>query len=281
MKKLFQIIGFISLMGFSFFYTEKTVSVVKEYDDIMISIRSIEKKYKKEPIQATITGNKIIPGVSGSKIDINRSYSKMKRYGSFEESLIVLKKIKPNNLLEKNKHKYIIGGNKNKKIVSLIFLVDKNDNIDEIINILDKKEVKGNFFVDGKWLEKNNNLVPILVRENHVVGNLSYNNDYLDSSFIWIETIIEKIGKQDIGYCYSEEENKDIINTCKRNNNYTIMPNIIIENNPYSEVKEKLVSGSIISFKINDNLVEELPIVINFIKSKGYKIENLNIHLEE
>ncbi|MBE6160167.1 MAG: hypothetical protein E7157_03880 [Lactobacillales bacterium] len=281
MKKLFQIIGFISLMGFSFFYTEKTISVVKEYDDIMINIRSIEKEYKKEPIQAIITGNKIIPGISGSKIDINRSYSKMKRYGKFEKSLIVLKKIEPNNLLEKNKHKYIVSGNKNKKMISLIFLVDKNDSIDEIINILDKKEIKGNFFVDLKWLEKNNNLIPILVRENHIVGNLSHNMDYLDSSFIWMETIIEKIGNQSIGYCYSEKENKDIISICKKNNNYTIMPNIIIEDNPYTNVKEKLVSGGIISFKINDNLIEELPIIINFIKSKGYKVENLNIHLEE
>ena len=50
MKKLFQIIGIISLMGFSFFYTEKTVSVVKEYDTIMIDIKNVEKKYKKDAL---------------------------------------------------------------------------------------------------------------------------------------------------------------------------------------------------------------------------------------
>lgn len=279
MKKLFQIIGFISLIGFSFFYTEKTISVVKEYDDIMINIKSVSNKYQKDYIDASIVGNKIIPGVSGVKVDLNRSYSKMKRYGSFEESLIVLKKVNPSISLEKNKHKYIISGNQNKKMVSLIFLVDVNSNIDNIIKILDKKGVKGNFFVDGKWLEKNSNLVPILIRENHVIGNLSYNNDYLDSSFVWMETIIEKIGKQSVGYCYTEVENKDIIDTCKLNDNYTIMPSIVVKNSPYMEVRENLKSGSIISFKINSRLEEELPIIINFIKSKGYKIENLNEHL--
>ena len=279
MKKLFQIIGFISLIGFSFFYTEKTISVVKEYDDIMINIKSVSNKYQKDYIDASIIGNKIIPGVSGVKVDLNRSYSKMKRYGSFEESLIVLKKVNPSISLEKNKHKYIISGNQNKKMVSLIFLVDVNSNIDNIIKILDKKGVKGNFFVDGKWLEKNSNLVPILIRENHVIGNLSYNNDYLDSSFVWMETIIEKIGKQSVGYCYTEVENKDIIDTCKLNDNYTIMPSIVVKNSPYMEVRENLKSGSIISFKINSRLEEELPIIINFIKSKGYKIENLNEHL--
>ena len=279
MKKLFQIIGFISLIGFSFFYTEKTISVVKEYDDIMINIKSVSNKYQKDYIDASIVGNKIIPGVSGVKVDLNRSYSKMKRYGSFEESLIVLKKVNPSISLEKNKHKYIISGNQNKKMVSLIFLVDVNSNIDNIIKILDKKGVKGNFFVDGKWLEKNSNLIPILIRENHVIGNLSYNNDYLDSSFVWMETIIEKIGKQSVGYCYTEVENKDIIDTCKLNDNYTIMPSIVVKNSPYMEVRENLKSGSIISFKINSRLEEELPIIINFIKSRGYKIENLNEHL--
>lgn len=281
MKKLFQIIGIVSLMGFSFFYTEKTVSVVKEYDTIMIDIKNVEKKYKKDAINAVIKDDFIIPGLSGEKININKSYSRMKRYGSFEESLIVLDKTTPKILLEKNKDKFITKGNPNKKMVSLIFLIDKNDNIDNLIKILDKKEVKGNLFVDGYWLEKNSNLIPILIKENHIIGNLSYNNDYLDSSFVWMETVIEKIGKQKIGYCYSDSKDKEILKICKLNNNYTIVPNIIINKNPYTEVKEKLESGSIISFKLNDRLEEELPIIINYIKSRGYKITNLEEHLKE
>lgn len=281
MKKLFQIIGFISLMGFSFFYTEKTVSVVKECDDIMISIREKQNDYKKEAIDAKINKNTIVPGLSGESINLNKSYSKMKRYGKFEESLIVIRKTQPKITIEKNKDKYIVSGNKQKKMVSLIFIVDKNDELDEIIKILDKKEVKGNFFVDGLWVEKNTNLISILIKENHNVGNLSYNRDYTDSSMIWIETIIEKIGKQKIGYCYNEEENKEALKICELNDNYTIRPNIIVKNNPYIKVKQNLDSGSLISFKINDQLIEELPIIINYIKSRGYTIETLDKHLKE
>lgn len=268
-------------MGFSFFYTEKTVSVVKEYDSIMIEIKKIENKYKNPGENATIKDDTIIPGLSGEKLNINKSYSRMKRYGKFEESLIVLDETKPKILLEKNKDKFIIKGNKNKKMVSLLFLIDKNDNIDNLIKILDKKEVKGNLFVDGYWLEKNSNLVPILIRENHIIGNLSYNRDYNDSSFVWMETIIEKIGKQKTGYCYSESKDKELLKTCKLNNNYTIIPNIIINKNPYTEVKNNLESGSIISFNLNSELEEELPIIINYIKSRGYKITNLEEHLKE
>ena len=36
MKRFFEILGFLSLVCFSFFYTEKTIDVVKEVDDIMI-----------------------------------------------------------------------------------------------------------------------------------------------------------------------------------------------------------------------------------------------------
>lgn len=281
MKRLFQIIGFISLIGFSFFYTEKTVNVVKEYDNIMIQIKSVANNYKKDAINAIINKNTIVPGISGESINLNKSYSKMKRYGMFDPSLLVIRKTMPDITLEKNMDKCIISGNKEKKMVSLIFLVDKNDNIDEIIKILDQKQVKGNFFVDGYWLEKNNNLVPFIVKQNHIIGNLSYNRDYNDDSFIWMETIIEKIGKQKRGYCYLEDIDKNTLKICKKNNNYTIMPNIIIKNNPYIKIKENLQSGSIISIDINNQLVKELPIIINYIKSKGYKIENLNIHLDE
>lgn len=266
-------------MGFSFFYTEKTVSVIKDYDNIMIELKKIQNKYKKNAVEAIIRDNTIIPGISGEEIDLNKSYNKMKRYGSFEESLICLKKIKPKNILKDNNDKYVIGSTKNN--ISIIFLVEENDNIDEIIKILDKKNVKGNFFVDLKWLEKNSNLVTILVREGHVIGNLSNNMDYSDNSFLWMETVIEKIGKQKKGYCYVEEKNKDILKICQLNDNYTIIPTIISTRNFYSTIKSNLASGSIISVSINNELIEELPVIINYIKSRGYKIENLNDQLKE
>ena len=152
MKKLFQIIGIISLMGISFFYTEKTVSVVKEYDDIMITLKNNQNKYNKIYENAIINKDTIIPGISGSKVDLNKSYSKMKRYGKYNESLIVIKKIKPKISIDNNK-KCIISGNKKIKNISLVFIGD----IDNIINILDKKNVKGNFIVSNDWIENNMN----------------------------------------------------------------------------------------------------------------------------
>ena len=40
MKKYFEYIGLITLVCFSFFITEQTVTVVKEVDDIMVQIKN-------------------------------------------------------------------------------------------------------------------------------------------------------------------------------------------------------------------------------------------------
>ncbi len=268
-------------MCFSFFYTEKTVNVVKEYDNIMITLKNEASKYESLAIDAKIVNNTIIPGLNGKKVNLNKSYSKMKRYGSYNESLLVFSSKSPKITLEKNKDKYIISGNKEKKMVSLIFLVDENTKIDKILQILKEKNIKGNFFVEGLWLEKNSNLAVSLINDKHNIGNLSYNLDYNNSSFIWMDTIIKKIGKQKTSYCYNEKEDKSALSICSLNKDYTIRPNIITNKNPLKKIKESLSSGSIISMKINSETEEQLKLIINYINSKGYKIVNLEEHLKE
>lgn len=95
-----------------------------------------------------------------------------------------------------------------------------------------------------------------------------------------LDTIIKKIGKQKEGYCYAEIENESNLQICSLNKNYTIKP-IFINENYTKNLKENLKPGAIISFEINDNLKKELPIIINYILSKGYKIDNLNNLLSE
>ncbi len=166
-------------------------------------------------------------------------------------------------------------------MVSLIFLVEENDQIDTILKILDEKDVKGNFFVDGKWLEKNNDILVQLMHQGHNVGNLSYNRDYSDSSYAWMDTFIKKVGKQKIGYCYNEVADLTTLKLCSLSKNYTIRPNIIVKNYPLKEIKEQLSAGSIISMPIHKTVEKELPTIISYMISKGYKIESLQNHLDE
>lgn len=280
MKKFFSYLGIFCLLLVSFFYTEKTVSVVKEYDDVMIQIKEYSLNNKKEPINAYIDGNTIIPGIMGYQVDINKSYHNMKRYGKFDSSLLEYENVIPSITMNNNKDKYIISGNPDKRLVSLIFIVDENSDVESILSILNKEKIKANFFINDIWLENNSHKLEDIISYGHVIGNLSHNFNYLDSSFLWMDTVIKKIGKQEKGYCYFIEENESELNMCSLYDNYSIKPSIINEY-PYKEVKEKLVSGSILSFKINNNTIQELPIIISYIKSKGLIISNLNDMIKE
>ncbi|MDD4607835.1 MAG: polysaccharide deacetylase family protein [Bacilli bacterium] len=280
MKKFFQYIGMICLVGFSFFYTEKTVSVVKELDDIMIQIKEEQNLYQLEPTSAIIDGDTIIPGIYGREIDVDKSYQKMRRLGQYHHNLLVYKKTKPEVSLSDNYDKYIIRGNKNHKMVSLIFIVNNNDDINKVLSILNKKKIKGNFFITSEWFSNNNGLTISLIEQGHNIGNLGSDFDYQSSEYIWMDTIIKKIGKQKKLFCYKTDNKKDL-ETCSQNKNYTVAPNIVVNNYPLIEVKDKLASGSMIAFQVNSSIERELELIINYIESKDLKIVNLIELLEE
>jgi len=279
MKKIFEIIGMISLMLFSIFYTNRISTVIRNNDDLMIEINSIKDQYIYPPSEAIIYENTIIPGLSGREIDVNRSYRRMKKLGSFNDSLLVYREIKPTNRLRYDK--YIIGGNPNKKEVSLIFLVNNKNNINSILNILDNNEIKANFFVNGLWFENNNQMIMDLVANNHIIGNLSYHLDYTASGFSWMNTIVTRIAKQNNTYCYNEIDNQKSLNICALNRSYTIRPSIIVRNNPLIEVRGNITSGSIISLNVSNIVERELQLIINYINSKSLRIVNLEELLSE
>lgn len=270
MKKLIGIIGILILMGISFFYTKKLVSFVNNYDDIMIKIKNTNKYYYKKAINATIINNTIIPGISGVEVDINKSYSKMKRYGRYNSSLLVFKKIKPSINLKNNKDKYIIGGNKKRRSISIIFIIKKNNNIDKLMKIVTKKNIKVSFFATSSWLEDNVEYLNLLIKDDYNLGIID--------KYKWSSNIIKKISKQKEEYCFTNKLDNNIFNHCK--NKYVIKSDII-SSNYYNNTINYLENGKIIVYTLNNQVLIELPIIINYIKSKDYNIVNLKTLLEE
>lgn len=274
-------IGMIVLVCFSFFFTEKTVTVVKEQDDIMVQIKEMSKGYTADTVDAVIDGNTIIPGLASKMVDEEKSYLKMKRYGSYNSKLLVYKEVRPDISLYKNYDKYIISGNEKKNMVSLIFIVNEKDDISSILKILDKKGVKGTFFLDGNWFEKNNDMVQDLIMNGHTVGNYSYQMDYHNSSFVWMDTIIKNVGRQTVGYCYNEKEDDEALMICARNKDYTVRPTIIIKEQAMIEMKQQLKAGSLIAMPVSSQIIRELSLMIDFIEGKGYQVVSLEEHLKE
>ena len=281
MKKTFEIIGLISLICFSFLNTKKITTVIEENDDILNEIEIVASQYKIKPINAIVSNNNVIPGIFGKEVDIKQSYKKMKKINNFNSNLLVYKEIEPDVSVKEMYDKYIVSGNMQKKEVSLLFLIEKNDNIDEVINILKKYEISSTFYIDGNWFENNNEKIIDLINEGFLIGNLGYNYKYNVSGISWMNTIVTKIGNQKNTYCYTEIDNEDLLNICKNNQSYTIKPNIITNINPLIEIKKDLKNGSIITLKINKTTIEQLPLIIEYINSKDLKIVNLEELLNE
>ena len=281
MKRFFEILGFLSLVCFSFFYTEKTIDVVKEVDDIMITLKEQAPKYQVKAENAKIDGKFMTPGISGKIVNLQKSYEEMKHYGKFHPNLLVYDKVSPEVSIKNRYDKYIQTGNPKNRQVSFLFIVDEKGNPSPIIEILKEKKVTGTFFIDGSWLEKNQNELVSLIEGKFTVGNYSYRGDYGHESFVWIDTIIKRVGGQKQSYCLVEKENKKALSTCKLQKDYTIYPNIIIKENPYSELTEQVESGSIILMRLDAQVKKELPLMITYLKQKGYEIVNLEQLLEE
>ena len=273
MKKIFEYLGLLSLICFSFFLTEQTALVVKEVDDIMIQIKSEMEKYAIEGIDAKIEGNTIIPGLVSKEVNVDKSYNNMKEKGLYDSSFYVYDEIKPSISIDNNYNKYIISGNSKKNMVSLVFLVE-NKNIKDIQNIIGQIPVT--------YVIENYNF-------DNQIGNLQIVNNLDNSIAIKIDNnqnfnlIVQKLKSIGIDnyYCYNLNYNDNFLESCKIKKKHTVVSKQLINSQPLKNVKKELKAGQIFTFTITDELINELPNIISYIESRGYTIANLEDHLSE
>lgn len=277
MKKFFSFMGALALICFSFYYTDSAVEIVKRNDPIMKEITEVAKDYEESSQDAILINNNIIPGVSGVKVDIDRSYEKMKQYGSFDAGLLVFEEVTPTISTSNTYDKFIIKGNSSKQGISLIFKMNNTSYIDEILTILKEKDVKANFMITEDILSGDIDVVEKIYLNGHSIELLS--SDY--ANIKKANKILKSLTGNKAKYCYSEEDDKDIIEVCEKNKMHSIIPTIITSNFPYNDIKNNVTSGSMISLTNNVGTVRELSSIINYLNQKGYKILLLEDLLDE
>jgi len=270
--KLIKLLGLFCLICFTFFYTEKIISVTIEQDEIMIKLKEIELNYKIEPINAIIKDDTIIPGNIGSYIDTDTSYKQMKKIGYFEESLISFKNIYPDTSIYNNYNKYIINGNIYNKNISLIYIINNNKTIDNILNIIKNKNIPITFFIDSSFL--NNNIDIISKINNYEIYNYGNNGNYTKDNLIITNNIINNKSNNSSLYCLFLTKNNTSLNNCADNKMLSIIPSIT---GNYNDIKNNIQNGSIILI----NNTQELSNIIDYIKNKGYQILPLSNVVKE
>lgn len=278
-KRIFQPLLVILLLLFSFYYTEKSIELIRETDPIMAQIKSTTDKYQVKSTNAQVIGDKIIPGKTGQTIDYEESYTKMKQYGTYNEALTTLKEVQPTISVDDYYDKYIVSGNNETKKVALVFKITTTTTPHQIINILKNTTTKATLFIDGLFLE--NNIDYIKTLQDFELELLSYDNKYEEIYFNSSLNYLNSITKKEARYCYSDYDQKEVIELCEKLKLHTILPTIKVGNHPYSEIKEKLTNSAIISIPINQTAEVELPSTINYLKSRGYSLVTLEELLSE
>lgn len=273
MKNIIKLTGLITLIVFSFFYTDKVIEVIREEDSIMIKLKEIKEQEKIDAINASVVSNTIIPGINGKTINLDKSYKEMKKIGTINNNMLIYDTIKPTISITNNKDKFIIKGNSNKQLVSIIFILNNDKYLEEIAKIT-KRDITINYFIDYNYLI--NNTTKIKKMKN--VEFYSYGNDggYTPDSLLFSNNLITRISNNEANLCLDSTMSNKIIKLCSTNNLYTITPNIVAEKNIYKTITENLTSGSMILIDLNKDNINKLNTVIDYIEGKGLKIEGLS-----
>jgi len=281
LKRFFSFFMFIFLSFLSFFLTTIAVNYIKALDPIMVSLNNNKSNYEVDFVNAVIDDVSIVPGRSGIKIDIDKSYNLMKKYGTYNEQLLVFNNYVPNISISNIYDKYINKGNSDKRLVSFVFKVEDTNYLEEIVYILKEKEVIGTFFIDDEVLLNNVDIIKLLYLNDQNVESLGVNNNYSILSIEKISRYISSYTSKKIYYCYSDDYNNMILDVCSKKKMHTIIPTINTLKYPYYDIKNEIDNGSIIKFSNNSRASYELSFIINYIRQKDYDIVSLKKLLEE
>ena len=271
MKRVYPVILSCLLIAFSFYYTNKVAGIVRGKDPIMQSIKEEKANYEKKAINANVSGDNIIPGKNGKKVNIEASFQKMSQYGKYNDSLYVFDEVEPEVSINTYFDKYVESGREDSKDVALVFDILRFDNMDDVLSLLESNNVTATFFVDGLFMENNRSLLENVSKKGYEIELLSYNGGYDKIYFESSLHVLNDITKDRPKYCVAHYDKKEVLDICNSLSLHT-------SNNSFGVVKNKLRGGSIIGLS---NSRVNLNTIINYIKQKGYNLVRLDTLLQE
>ena len=168
------------------------------------------------------------------------------------------------------------------------------DDIDRILETLEKNEVKITFFIVGEWAEKYPEAVKKIYEAGHEIGTHSNTHPHVEQ--LSVEKNLEeiKLGVEKLQKITGEqtrlyrtpygEYNDTVINTARENGYYTIQWNIdtldykgLTGDEMWGRIKEKLQKGSIIlTHNGTEHTADSLDMLLKNIKTNGYQVTTVS-----
>lgn len=244
MSKLFKVILTIILFLISLNYTNEIIIYFQKKDPLMKEIIDNQNNYYIKPHDAVITKNFVIKEVNGRKVNIKKSYQKMKKLGVFNESLLVYENVLPNISYLNKYDKVIIPRGNN---IGLVFEINDENLFYSINRILEENEVFGSV-LNSKFILNNTNFINTL--------STNYN--------------------EATNYCISFNQNFD--KECENNKKYTLLiKNEIISSDFINNTKKAINNHcNIIIYRFNVNNLSNLNIIIKYLKNNQYNLLNID-----
>ena len=175
---------------------EKELDVEPDEEEIKKFIKTHTKDLEIEPENAYIDPSTkgIIPGTEGKKVDMEKTLDNIFKAEEGENVSPSLMSVKPSETINDFTPAPIYQGNPNIDKVSFICNVAwGNEHIDELIEVLDKHEVKISFFLEGRWAKNNPQKTKFIFDKGHEIGNHAYS--HYNMSTIDRKLIKEEINK--------------------------------------------------------------------------------------
>ncbi len=256
MNKNLKIFGLLTLLCFSFYYTNQIAKWMQQKDPIYESIIASANDYKVESMNAIINEDTIIPGLMGMSVNVEKSFRSMKNEGYFSVNHLVFDEIKPEISLEENKDKVILQGNDSKNGVSLI--------IESPLH--------------REYLEEMGISYALLVTKdtmtNHLEYGLKINSDM--KNYEEVENYLTR-NKESSSFCVASKKEEEI---CKQKKKITIRKTEAIQNSNFINNYNQMSSGKILF--IDSNLsISHFKILLNQIYFRGLQIMSLEELLSE
>ena len=168
------------------------------------------------------------------------------------------------------------------------------EDIDRILETLEKNEVKITFFIVGEWAEKYPEAVKKIYEAGHEIGTHSNTHPHVEQ--LSAEKNLEeiKLGVEKLQKITGEktrlyrtpygEYNDTVINTARENGYYTIQWNIdtldykgLTGDEMWGRIKEKLQKGSIIlTHNGTEHTADSLDMLLKNIKTNGYQVTTVS-----
>ncbi len=255
MNKGFKVLGIITLLCFSFYYTHQFALLMQKKDPIYQNILLIKDEKKLDEVEAVIMGDYIIPGLKGKTVNVSKSFQKMKSVGAFLEPYIVYDDVEPKISLATNKDKIITKANFLK--MGVAFIVPENSPLIAYLEQMD---------MDYAMLTTKNSVLKNIKGEK--INNDEKNYNYVD----------KQLSKQNENnnICYLKELTKEF---CLKKSKILVKETKILTNQNIAGNINKIDNGSILYL---DNIdVAYLKLLIQNIVYKGYTILPLSQLISE